>query len=142
MSIKIPDLATRVTQQVADNFKKLYPQLQKFPTTDADGVRGVFLIPPIGKKKKGQGNYYSVLTSISEEHDILSIEVLPEKRQPSSAEVTYIRNLFFEPQDVVVQFIPSDAVRTASLGYRITLWRLKDEARSFLPSRDGIGNIK
>lgn len=139
MPLRIPNIAVRVTQKVAESYKKLQPDFINAVTEESDEPKGLFLVPPIGKKK---GAYYGAWITngregVKDKKEAISVFVLPEERVCNPAELVYLRNLFFNPSDIVVEFIPSDTMVVAKLGGRITLWNITWG----IPSAEAIGNL-
>lgn len=130
--LKIPEY-WRVTPEISAKYGKYMPLLDKFPTQPDSGSAGMYAIPKIGKTT---GFYFIVLVGTG---NAISVQLNTEPRQPNTVELLYVRNLFFDPGDVVVQFIPSDPMRLHSLGKAVALWRL--ERTDKIPSDKEIGNL-
>lgn len=110
--------------------KKLNPDLEKYrvktgPTgTDASyGNNGAFFVyNPFGKNKSLP---MKVLASDGAGWDHVSVS-LPD-RCPAWDEMNHVKDLFFEPEEIVAQFHPARSEYINNCGFCLHLWRPQAE---------------
>lgn len=81
---------------------------------------GAFRVPKLGSKT---GKYYLCIASNGEGWEHVSVTIPSEKRSPTWEEMTYIKSIFWEAEDVVVQFHPAKADYINNHKYCLHLWK-------------------
>jgi hypothetical protein len=85
-------------------------------TTKEDGNNGVFLV----QHKK---HFYQVIASDGEGWDHVSVIIKGVNRTPRWDEMCMIKDLFFHPDEVAVQFHPKESDYINVHPYCLHLWR-------------------
>ncbi len=105
-----------------------------YATTKLDGNNGMFLIPCKKKNKDNTMNHYFLCVVVTDgtgwENTMISIMNKDGKRSlrwPTADEIVQVKNIFWDPQDTVLQFMPSitDPQNVPQVPYTIYLWRPK-----------------
>lgn len=100
-----------------------HPQLN---TTAADGNNGAFIIP----HHRIADYQYTVVISDRGGWEHVSVTLSSGKRTvkrcPTWEEMCFIKNLFFEPTDCVVQFHPPESEWISNHEYCLHLWKYTD----------------
>lgn len=138
MALRIPKEATKFTKALIPSVKHMKGVTIELACPDDDKeIRGAYFLPKIGKK---DGYFYMVMVGSDDKYEYLSVKTTIEIRMCSLVELTYARNLFFENEDVIVQFIPSDAKRIVSLDRSTAMWHIPRDRAVPLPTDEEIGN--
>jgi hypothetical protein len=96
-------------------------RLRKEAVTDAGyGANGVFYLPRIGK---ALGSYYLLIISSGMGWEHISVSIPSEKRCPTWDEMCYVKNMFFNPDECVVQFHPAESQYVNNHKYCLHLWK-------------------
>lgn len=87
-------------------------------------LSGCFLVP---KKNTQKPKFFVVATNGTElaaaGWDHVSVTVIDEKRTPTWEEMCYIKSLFWEPEDCVVQFHPRESQYVSMHPFALHLWK-------------------
>lgn len=96
------------------------PQLASYASDESYGNSGAFLIP-----RKGKINSYFFIAIASDgagwEH--VSVSIPSEKRTPTWEEMCYIKDLFWDEDEAVVQYHPPKSKYVNNHPYCLHLWR-------------------
>jgi hypothetical protein len=92
-------------------------------STDEDGNNGFFIIP----HKKINGYYYRIQASDGEGWEHVSVTLgadnKPVNRCPTWAEMCYIKDIFWNKQDCVIQYHPPESENINNHPFCLHLWR-------------------
>lgn len=95
----------------------------KFPEKFREGGKvnenGYFLLPRQGKS----GKYYTVIASNGEGWEHVSVSIATEKRTPTWEEMCYIKSMFWDDEDPVMQLHPPRSQWVSNHPYCLHLWR-------------------
>ncbi len=94
-------------------------------STDADGNNGVFKIPY---------KNYLIQTVVSDGMGWEHVSVSLPKRAPYWSEMNYIKELFWDPEEWVVQFHPAKSQYVNNHEFCLHLWRPTNENLPVPPS--------
>jgi hypothetical protein len=130
VSFHVPG-ARRVTQK----WLRTRDALHALPlaSTPAAGNNGAFMI-----KRKGGGRWFCVATDKEGwEHVSVSIrrgDLSSVSKLPTWDEMCKVKSIFWDPDDVVVQYHPAEADYVNIHPYTLHLWRLADNSMPEPPS--------
>jgi hypothetical protein len=121
MSFKVPE-AFRITTERAEKFSWITNRLSIFVTTSAThGNNGAFLIPREGKSANTA--YYFAVASNGLNWEHVSVHIPGVSQCPSWEEMCYIKSLFWEDEDCVVQYHPPKSMYVNNHEHTLHLWR-------------------
>ena len=92
------------------------------------GNNGAFFIPRQQTKK---GKYFLCIVSDAGGWEHVSVAIPAEKRNPTWDEMCYIKSLFWEEEDAVVQLHPPKSQYVNLAPYCLHLWRPSGEVTSY-----------
>lgn len=100
----------------------------RFGTTEAVGFNGAFLLPRRVAKAifQNKGRYYQCLISDGMGWAHVSVSIPSDRRCPTWEEMCYIKSVFFEDTDCVVQYHPSKDQYVNNHPYCLHLWQSLD----------------
>ena len=99
------------------------------------GSKGAFFIP---RQQTGRGKFYLCIAVSTQGWEHVSVSIPSEKRTPTWEEMCYIKSLFWQEEDAVVQLHPPKSQYVDMHPYCLHLWR-PTEAGSSLP--DPLANL-
>jgi hypothetical protein len=87
-------------------------------TTERDGRNGSFILPC----PKAQGSL-TVIVSDEEGWEHVSVRPYKQDRVPTWTEMCYVKDLFWEPEEVVMQLHPRQSEYVTAHPYVLHLWK-------------------
>lgn len=102
--------------------KQLPEQFRHGKAFSDDGT-GMFYLPRMGKK---QGSYFLCLITNGLGWEHVSVSIPSERRCPTWEEMCYIKDMFFDKDEVVVQFHPAEKDYVNNHPHCLHLWRYLD----------------
>lgn len=98
-------------------------------SSERDGCNGAFIVP-VAAYKKAFSHYLQIIATDGEGWEHVSVVVLTKKqalvpRTPNWYEMVMAKRLFWEPDDVVVQFHPAEKDYVNNHPHCLHLWRRK-----------------
>lgn len=109
----------RVTQDVVTK----YPHLRinpVFVSEEGFGNNGAFYLPKVGKDR---GYYFFCKISDGMGWEHVSVSIPTENRSPTWEEMCYIKDVFWDEEEVVLQFHPAKSEYVNNHNYCLHLWR-------------------
>jgi hypothetical protein len=116
--MKKPPEQYRITEELAAQSRTL--DLSRFVSDESYGNNGAFFIPRMGKQ---YGHYFFAMISNGEGWEHVSVTIPTEKRTPTWEEMCYIKNLFWDETEAVVQFHPPKSDYVNNHPYCLHLWK-------------------
>jgi hypothetical protein len=89
-------------------------------STNDYGNSGAFLLP---RNRKATGYFFLVIASDGLGWEHISITVIPEQRCPTWEEMCYIKSLFWDDEEAVMQLHPPHSTWVNNHPYCLHLWR-------------------
>ena len=93
-------------------------QFQGMPA--GDETEGIFYIP---LQQTAKGRFFACIASSGLGWEHVSVSIPSEKRTPTWEEMCYIKSLFWDDEDAVVQFHPPKSDYVNLHQYCLHLWR-------------------
>jgi hypothetical protein len=115
-----------------------------YGSNDAYGNNGQFLIPPLKSSNRHENNYRCLAVQASDDMDwehvsVHAYHVLSGKTYtPYWEEMCYIKDLFWEAEDLVIQYHPPKSVYVNIHPNVLHLWRYAKGLVIPLPSQEFI----
>jgi len=91
-------------------------------STNEYGNDGFFIIPRVVRNKKVD---IAAMSSDGSGWDHVSVSIIGSKRCPSWNEMAFIKNLFWDPEDCVIQYHPPEAQYINCHPYTLHLWKVQ-----------------
>lgn len=97
-----------------------HPQFNLYHLITQPGVNGAFLLP---KKGKPGSKYFLCIASNGMGWDHVSVSIPGESRCPTWEEMCYIKDQFFNKNEVVIQYHPAEKDYVNDHEFCLHLWR-------------------
>ncbi len=102
--------------------RKTHNMAKTLCSTNAEGNQGVFIIPHTNPKNRRTINL-SVMCSSDDQWEHCSVLVEGKKRTPTWEEMCFIKDMFWDDHDVVVQYHPAKKDYVNNANFTLHLFR-------------------